>query len=148
MMNLRLIVFSALALAACDPYDPTIRPDYSIRVKQTEKGNVAVPPTCADWKGPIADPFDNQPMPQFGCANARNLAMMSEEPKDLVEGRTLDRERAVHAIGAVRRYDSEQTRTLVWPAAETSSLTVAPSVSITGDATAAASSAGGQTKSP
>ena len=140
-----------LALAACDMYTPTLHPDYAIRVTPTThegvKGSVATPPPCPSWNTEMADPFDNQPMPQFGCATARNLASTIENPNDLVEGRTLGKQRGVAAVGAVRRYDNNQTRGLIMPAAETSAAAVTTastgSSSMTGDITGATPSSGG-----
>lgn len=143
-----LLGFGFLALAACEsPYAPTPRPDYTIRVMPTAQGNVAIPPTCPDWKTASADPFDNQPMPQFGCANARNLAGMVENPNDLIEGRALANARGVTAVGAIRRYDNNQPRGLITPSAEVSQVaaTTAPTAasSLTGDVTAGGSSSSG-----
>ncbi len=129
-----------IALTACSLYDPTPRPDFTIHVMPTAKGNEAVPPACPSWTGPGASPFDNQPLPQFGCSTARNLAMMSDEPKDLVEGRPLGPSRGVHDVGAIRRYDNDKTRSIILPAAETNSAAVTSSASMSGDVTGGGSS--------
>ena len=148
-----LLGFGVLALAACEsPYPPTPHPDYAIRVMPTTKGSVAIPPTCPDWATSTADPFDNLPMPQFGCADARNLAGMIENPNDLLEGRALADARGVTAVGAVRRYDNNQTRGLITPSVEvnqiaTTTATVANS-QMTGDITAGGSSKGGSMGAP
>lgn len=143
-----LMAFGVLAFSACSMAAPTIKPDYTIRVQKGEKGATALPPECVAWTAAMPDPFDNQPMPQFGCATARNIAMMSDEPGDLVEGRTLGAERASQSIGAIRRYDDDKTLGLVWPSADSNALAVAPKADLTGDPTAAAASAGGLTKAP
>ena len=128
-----------LALGACDPYAPTLRPDYAIRVTPTAQGFVATPPTCPSWATATKDPFDEQPDPQFGCATARNLAAMVENPKDLVEGRPLGNERGVTAVGATRRYDNNQTRGLIWTGNEDNAVAVttssASASSLSGDIT-------------
>lgn len=123
-------------LAACDPYPGTLRPDYTIHVVSTPKGDVAVPPECPSWNTEVSDPYDNQPWPQFGCAQARNLALSIERPSDLVQGRDLGPERGVHAVGSIRRYDASQTRGLIDPntnadsaAAATTSSTAASALS-------------------
>ncbi len=109
------LIFSCAMLASCsDPYAPTPRPDYVIQVKPTKTGLVAVPPPCANWQTDIADPFDNQPMPQFGCAHARNLALMIENPSDLIKGRELGPSNGVTATGSMLRYTHDQTRGLIW----------------------------------
>lgn len=105
-----------LVLAGCaDPYPPTFTPDYAIRVAPSDHGMVALPPPCPSWATEITDPFDNQPIPQFGCSNARNLAIMVDQPQDLIKGRDLGPASAVTTIGAIRRYNNNQTRGLVDP---------------------------------
>jgi len=134
------LAFGLLSLAACqDIYSATMRPDYTIRVTPTAEGSVAVPPECPSWSDETVNPFDNQPLPQYGCATARNLANMVEDPNDLVEGRDLANMRGVTAVGAVRRYDSNQARGLILPSADSSqpAVTTSPSgaSSISGDVT-------------
>ena len=115
MRALLTLSCSLLALTACaDPYPPTPRPDYTIHVVSTPKGDVAVPPACPSWSTATTDPYDNQPNPQFGCSQARNLALSVEQPEDLVQGRELGPERGVIAVGAIRRYDNNQTRGLLY----------------------------------
>jgi type IV pilus biogenesis protein CpaD/CtpE len=142
MTSFRPLFFAVglLTLAACEnPYASTLRPDYTIRVTPTAAGNVATAPTCPSWNDESVNPFDNQPLPQFGCATARNLADMIENPKDIVEGREMGKERGVTAVGAVRRYDNNQTRGLIMPSADSSksAATTSPSSSssIVGDVT-------------
>ena len=154
--HISCFAFVALALSACDdPYNPTLRPDYVIRVTPTAQGSIATPPPCPSWATEIADPFDNQPAPQFGCANARNLASMIEEPNDLLQGRNLGDSRGVAEVGAVRRYDNNQTRGLIWTGTESNQAATTTSStsssSLTGDVTGsagAASSSSSATSSP
>ncbi|MBI1273609.1 MAG: hypothetical protein GC131_05960 [Alphaproteobacteria bacterium] len=85
----------------------TVNPDYRIMVMPStaEEGTfVAVPPTCADWRTYIVSPVDNQPIPSLGCANARNLAMMVEDPEDLIDGGELGPTDAKKAANSVLRY--------------------------------------------
>jgi len=137
--------FILVALAGCaDPYVHTPNPDYAIRVVKTEQGFVAEPPSCPNWAKTPTDPFDNQPVPQFGCSTARNLALSVENAEDLTHGRFLDAQRGVKAVGAIRRYDNDQTRGLIDPQSSTDSslaITTAstPSSGLTGDATGSAS---------
>lgn len=142
---LKLLLVSLTALSACsDLYEPTLYPDYAIRVIPSKQGSIAVPPECPSWETALANPFDNQPMPQFGCSDAKNLAAMIENPNDLVEGRKLDNARGVLAVGSVRRYDNNQTRGLILSGAETNqaaATTAATGASaLTGDVTAGGSS--------
>lgn len=146
------IAFGLLALVACeDPYTPTPRPDYTIRVVPTtqqgpSQGSIAVPPTCPSWNTEVVDPYDDQPLPQFGCADARNLALMIDNPNDLVKGRPLGEARGVQAVGTIRRYDNNQPRGLIMPGADGSSaaITTAPTASSTlsGDETGGKASGG------
>ncbi len=108
-----------LMLTGCDSlYPPTPRPDYTIKVVQTPNGPVAVPPECPPWSSATIDPYDNQPLPQFGCATARNLALMVDHPDDLVKGRDLGNANAVVTVGAMRRYENNQTRGLIKPSGQ------------------------------
>jgi hypothetical protein len=144
-----LISISLLGLAACDPYPPTPTPDYTIRVMHSQSGMVALPPTCPNWSTDTKDPYDNQPDPQFGCANARNLALTVEKPEDLVQPRSLGDARGTVMVGAIKRYDNNQTRGLVYTASspdnsvDATTATTATSP-MTGDAT---SSSGGSSSS-
>ncbi len=147
-MNLSRSFFLAagfLSLAACqDIFSPTPTPDYTINVSPTASGSVATPPECASWNDDLVNPSDGQALPQFGCATARNLANMVENPDDIVEGRDLANMRGVTAVGAVRRYDNNQPRGLIMPAADSSqtAVTTSPSgsSSIVGDVTGGGSS--------
>src|ERR1700722_6115933 len=114
------IILGVIALAGCeDPYQPTPRPDYTIRVMPTPNGNlVAIPPSCPSWTTATTDPYDNKQLPQLGCATARNLAMMVEQPQDLVKGRDLGGSSGVTAVGSVLRYNYGQTRGLIWTGAD------------------------------
>lgn len=148
MRNFTLILgISLLSLTACDTiYPPTPKPDYTIKVVKTKNGSVAVPPACPDWSSATTNPFDNQPLPQFGCANARNLAIMVDRPEDLVHGRPLGDSSGVLAVGAIRRYNNNQTRGLIdtdSSADSAAAITTAPTAasSMTGDVTGAAPAA-------
>lgn len=126
-----------LFVAACADIDPTLRPDYAIRVVPTAQGGVAFPPACPSYAAETANPFDNQPMPQYGCADARNLAAMVERPNDLVQPQDIGPMRGVAAVGAERRYDNNQTRGLIWtgtdPNVVATTTSPAPASSMSGD---------------
>jgi hypothetical protein len=148
-MTRSLLILAAFTLlAACDPYDPTMHPNYAIRVTPTPTGGVASAPACPSWATETNDPYDNQPFPQFGCANARNLALQVEHPNDLVAARPLGEGRGVESVGAIRRYDNNQTRGLITTGAEvnqvatTTATTSASAMSgdVTGGASATSSS--------
>lgn len=130
------LTLSLIVLTGCEIYPPTPRPDYTIGVVKTSKGLTAIPPQCPSWATNVANPYDNQPLPQFGCANARNLALMTEQPGDLVRGRTLGPTSGVTMVGAMRRYNNNQTRGLIY---------VSPSVNDAVDVTTAPTSASSMT---
>ena len=113
--SLTLALLTLTTLTACESlYPPTPKPDHTIRVMPTENGLVAVPPDCLNWSKDTMNPYDNQVLPQFGCANARNLAMMVEKPEDLLKGRDGGKAIGVTTVGAMHRYYNNQTRGLIW----------------------------------
>jgi Pilus biogenesis CpaD protein (pilus_cpaD) len=147
-----LISASLLALAACDPYPPTMTPDYSIRVMPSQNGMVAIPPNCPSWSADTKDNYDNQPDPQFGCATARNLALTVERPEDLVQPKPMGDTRGVVMVGAIRRYDNNQTRGLIYTSDTddaTMDATTAPTGSsqLTGDVTGSGGGSSGGSSS-
>lgn len=132
-VGLFLGMLLCLDLTAC-AINPTPTPNYTIGVQSTAQGKVAVAPECLNWTDNLANPYDNQPLPQLGCANARNLAFMVERPDDLIQGRDPGTSSGVLAVGAMRRYESNQTRGLL-------DLSAAPdlSLAVTSAPTAASS---------
>lgn len=71
-------------------------------------------PSCGDFPGETAaDRYANRPIPNFGCATTRNLALMVTDPRDLVAGRPVgDADGSVMAAG-VRRYLQGRTKPLL-----------------------------------
>ena len=139
------LTLSLIALTGCEVYPPTPTPDYTIKVEKTSQGLKALPPECPSWTTEVTDPYDNQPLPQFGCADARNLAMMADQPKDLIQGRPLGPTRGTTMVGAIRRYDNNQTRGFIYlsPSLDNAvDVTTAPTSAspMTGDVTGATSS--------
>lgn len=106
------LIAGLLGLGACS-VSPA--PDYTIQVIPATDGQAAqaIPPTCPRWSDNDLNFFDNQPLPQFGCADARNLAMMVERPQDLLQGRDPGPARGVTTSGTILRYDNNQTRGLI-----------------------------------
>jgi type IV pilus biogenesis protein CpaD/CtpE len=119
---------------------------------QTSDGFVAIPPGCPSNVTDVTDPYDNQPRPQFGCADARNLAMMAERPEDIVKPRDLGPASGVTSTGAILRYNNNQTRGLIYTtsspdsAVDTTTANTAAS-GITGDLTGNYSSGGSSSSS-
>lgn len=65
---------------------------------------VATPPNCPDWRKPANQNFQNSPSSNFGCATAVNLALMVEDPADLLRGRPLGPGDAAGLIHGIQRY--------------------------------------------
>jgi len=153
MSRVAVLSLGILALAGCDAiHAPTPRVDYTIGVAHEGTKTTTIPPACAPWSGDEASPLDGQALPQFGCATARNLASMIETPDDLVEGRDLDNERGVTAVGAMRRYDNNQPRGLILPTTDSSqaaaSTAATSSSALTGDITAGGTASAGAVLAP
>ena len=47
---------------------------------------LVVPPECERWIEGVEEDDDNQPSPNYGCANLSNLARMVADPNDLIAG--------------------------------------------------------------
>ncbi len=67
---------------------------------------VATPPNCPDWRKPANQNFQNSPASNFGCADAVNLALMVEDPADLLRGRRLGPGDAAGLVHGIQRYRS------------------------------------------
>jgi hypothetical protein len=141
-----ILVTSVLGLAGCGPTTPS--PDYAIRVVPSSDGRsaMAIPPDCPRWSDNENNFFDNQPFPQFGCADARNLAAMVERPEDLLHGRELGPASGVLTAGSIVRYNNNQTRGLLSPSQQPDNsvdVTTAPSANsgLTGETPESGSSA-------
>ena len=134
-----LITLSLLGLAACD-MPSTARPDYTIHVIPDPHGATAVPPDCVSWRGNEPNSFDNQSLPQFGCATARNLALMVDRPEDLLSGRDLGPADGAMAVNSLQNYHNNMTRELLDPALNSTSkaVTTAPSQPATSSASTTA----------
>ena len=152
-LHTAFLILTLAPLAGCvDPYPATPNPDYTIRVMPGVDGMVALPPDCPPYATSMADPYDNQPIPQFGCASARNLALSVEQPEDLLRGRELGPANGVTAVGSMLRYTNNQTRGLIdsntstdlSPAVTTASTATS---SITGEVTSPGGSASSSSSS-
>ena len=65
---------------------------------------VVTPPTCPEWSDSGATGHTNVPNGNFGCATLNNFALMVDNPRDLMTGRTLGPADAEPSIEAVERY--------------------------------------------
>lgn len=139
MIKINALVMASLIMTACtDIYPRTTRPNYAIHVIDVNGRPQAVPPDCPSWQTDVTNPYDNQPLPQFGCATARNLALMVDHPQDLITSRTLGPANGTVMAGSVYRYTNNQTRGLIWTGADPNAIatTTAPNAAstITGEA--------------
>lgn len=66
-------------------------------------------PNCPDWSSEDGSPFTNSVSSNFGCATARNLSLMIEDPNDLVRGRSSNVGTGNSAGDAVNRLRARQT---------------------------------------
>lgn len=149
-----IIIGGLFALAGCaELYPPTANPDYTIKVSPATNGYTAAGPNCPGYVQNTVNPFDNAPMPQFGCATARNLAGMVENPGDLLKGEEMGPARGVTTAGAMVRYENNQTRGLIYPASQVDTsvdVTTAPSAAstMTGNTLTSPSSSGSTSPTP
>jgi len=63
----------------------------------TFTANVAQVPTCGDWSENVAFNPTNNPYPDFGCSNRRNLGLTVADPGDLIDAQPMT------GTGAARR---------------------------------------------
>jgi pilus assembly protein CpaD len=82
---------------------------------------VATAPACPDWSGSPATPHTNTPSSNFGCATATDFALMLDNPRDLVMGRTLAPADSLPAIDAVQRYHAGKVKPLLGGSSSSSS---------------------------
>lgn len=99
--------------------DPVARhPDHRIVVAPAAPGSStlrAYPPECPSWAEHHPDPNDNMPQPQIGCASQRNLALMIDQPEDLVVGRPLGAGDGQRDALALQRYRDNKVSGLYDP---------------------------------
>lgn len=107
-------VLAAFSLAGCAG-KPAPVSDYRIRMVPTAdgRGYVALPPECPSWTTVNNNPFENPPEPQYGCAQARNLAAQVARPADLLEGKELGPPDGVFTTGSIRAYREGTTKSLI-----------------------------------
>ncbi len=115
------LCLAALALSGCEntwssapPTDTTIK----LMPWRTGEGYIVVPPECPSWRTVSNGPFENEPWPQYGCAHARNLAAMIEDPKDLIETGDTEPGNAETTANATLRYRTDKTKALIDPNAK------------------------------
>jgi pilus assembly protein CpaD len=60
-------------------------PDANATVRLSYERAVAIPPECGDWSEDLGSNRERVSHPNFGCATQHNLAVMVDNPRDLVE---------------------------------------------------------------
>jgi len=111
----------ALPLMGCEDLNRnTPAPDQTIKVVPSLDGKhtLAVPPDCPSWRTEGLSPFENQALPQFGCATTRNLAAMVEKPEDLLSGRDPGNANGAVASAGVQLYLQGKTAAFIDPNAQ------------------------------
>lgn len=118
-MRASLSVFALLlAIGGCASWERTPTPDYRISLVPAADGKMmAVSAPCPDWRTHNLGAFQNDPWPQYGCASARNLAVMLDQPADLVAGRPMEHANAETTSAAMERYITGKTMPLMDPSA-------------------------------
>ena len=70
------------------------------------------PPECPAWDDLLENYVSNGPTIPLGCANARNLNLMVEDPRDLLVGRTTGPTDAGREVKAIERYMEDKVKPL------------------------------------
>jgi pilus assembly protein CpaD len=71
-----------------------------------------IPPECPAWDDLLENYVSNGPTMPLGCANARNLSLMVEDPRDLLVGRTTGPTDGNREVKAIERYMEDKVKPL------------------------------------
>ncbi len=101
-----------IALGGCEAGP---KPDNRIKLVPSADGRstIAVPPECLNWQSAATSPLENHAWPQYGCAQARNLAAQVERPEDLIEGKQMGGADGVVSAASVQNYRAGKTKALI-----------------------------------
>lgn len=121
------LVFAGL-LGGCLATTPSPRPDTRIKLVTAPDGKstMALPPACGDWSDDMGDPWQNESWRNFGCTQARNLALQVERPDDLIAPHELGEADGVTSASAVDRYRVGKTKPLINAKEEAPALAMMP----------------------
>jgi pilus assembly protein CpaD len=62
-------------------------------------------PQCGEWGETLTfSPFNNEAVPNFGCATARNIGLMVANPRDLVRPQTAEGRDATRGADVINKY--------------------------------------------
>jgi len=111
----RLSVAVLLVLATLGGCADAPKPDHRIKLMPSADGKhtVVVPPECLSWHDVRLSPEENHPWPQYGCANARNLAAQVDRPEDLMNPKDLGYGDPVYTSATIQNYRSSRTKPLI-----------------------------------
>jgi pilus assembly protein CpaD len=70
------------------------------------------PPECPAWDDLLENYMSNAPTIPLGCANARNLHVMVEDPRDLLVGRPTGPTDGTREVKAIGRYMEDKVKPL------------------------------------
>jgi hypothetical protein len=123
------LLLAVLSLNGCAEFTATTpAPDNTIKLVRSPDGSlVALPPDCPDWRTAAIGPAENTPWPQYGCANARNLAAQIARPEDLIQGRDSGPANGETTASSVDRYIHGNTKPLIDPNAAAPTAVATPS---------------------
>lgn len=76
------------------------------------RGLQVVTPSCPDWSRDLAGDPANRAMSNLGCATARNLGLMLDDPGDLEQGSALGSADGAREAEAVVRYRTDKVKPL------------------------------------
>ena len=115
--HLLCLSFVLAALSGCaDAPHRSVNREYPITLEKMSDGTLrAVPPVCPKWEDYTVNGDSTDVVTPLGCATARNLAIMIDNPKDLVEGRDPGPVDPTIAAAAIERYHNGQTKPLLDP---------------------------------
>jgi len=116
----RLSLCALLLVTALCGCETAPKPDNRIKLMPSADGKrvTALPPDCLSWHDYETGPFENHPWPQYGCAQARNLAAQVERPQDVVEGKELGKADGIISSAAQSRYLAGKQTPLIDPYAD------------------------------
>ncbi len=112
--SLPCLALTVLVLLTGCESNPTPAVDTRIKLATSPDGKtVALPPECGQWQHGFGEPWQNEPWPNYGCAQAHNLAVTVERPEDLIAPIPSAVSDGVTAASSVDRYRAGKTVPLI-----------------------------------
>lgn len=82
-------------------------------VELTFERYIVIPPSCGNFSQPIGDAEQAYNHSNYGCADTANLGMMVANPRDLMNGRTLEASDGTVIAAGVQRYRTDKVKALI-----------------------------------